>query len=740
MSHILYRWGRWAASHAWRTVGIWVVLAVAVTALASTAGHALDNTMEAPGTDSAAAAALLDRADTGTGGLTAYVVATPRAEGESFLTSPRAQRDLAAVEQQLRGLTDQLGATDPAGMLADDPQGAVAAQMVSPDGRVAIIRLQYPVIGETDKSALAALSSAVSQAGDGSDLRLEAGGDLYYTFSEAPMNLYEAGGILAALVILLLAFGSLVAAGLPVVIGLFGLLVGTSSLSLVAYGVDIPTWAPVMASMVGLGAGIDYALFLVTRHREYLALGLSVPESVGRSLATSGEAVLFAGGTVVVAILGLAFAGLPFVAAGGIGMSLVVLVMVLAALTLLPAMLGLAGQRITRRRARRTSSATRRWTRWGGHVTRHPVVYLVGGVVLLLAMAAPVTALRLGMPDEGNYPQERTERRAYDLVADGFGPGAISPFVIAVDPAGDSTAAERVAGAVAEDPGIATASVVRSTPELAVVTAEASTTPQDERTQSTLQRLRSEALPSALDQSPATAHVGGYNATMTDMSTRVQDRLPLFLVAVVLLSFLLLVVLFRSVAVPAKAAVLNLLSVGAAYGVLVMVFQWGWAQDLIGLHATVPIISFIPLFMFAILFGLSMDYEVFLLSRIREEYLRTGDSDHAVVHGIGVTARTISAGAAIMVAVFAGFIAGNDPVVKMLGLGLATAVLVDATVVRLVLVPAAMKLLGRLNWWLPAWLDRLLPQLEGHQAYGVDRMPQATEPVSGAVVEGLPAR
>jgi len=407
---------------------------------------------------------------------------------------------------------------------------------------------------------------------------------------------------------------------------------------------------------------------------------------------------------------------------------------------LLPAMLGLAGNRITRRRARRTPRATQRWTRWGAHVTRHPVAYLIGGTAILLAMAAPATAMRLGMPDEGNYPQERTERRAYDLIADGFGPGAISPLVIAVDPAGDASAAQRVAAAVAKDPGITAASVVSSAPDLGIVTAQATTTPQDEQTQRTLQRLRSDVLPAALDQSPATAHVGGYTATMTDMNRRVQDRLPIFVLAVVLLSFLLLVVVFRSVAVPAKAAVLNLLSVGAAYGVLVMVFQWGWAKDLIGLHATVPIISFIPLFMFAILFGLSMDYEVFLLSRIREEYLRTGDSDHSVVHGIGVTARTISAGAAIMIAVFAGFVAGNDPVIKMLGLGLATAILVDATIVRLVLVPAAMKLLGPHNWWLPAWLDRLLPQMEGHQVYGADRAPEdrrpAPEPTLGTVPSG----
>jgi RND superfamily putative drug exporter len=672
--------------------------------------------MASPGTDSQAATDLFSGPEPGARGLTAYVVATPRAAGDTFFASGQARDDLADLRESLTGLPHLLGTTDPAAALAAGQQNAVSTQQVSPDGRVAIIRLQYPAIEQVDKTALAALKDSLAETRPGSSLQIEAGGDLFFTFEEAPMNIYEAVGLVAALIILMVAFGSMIAAGLPLVIGLFGLLVGTGALSLVAYAVDIPVWAPVMASMVGLGAGIDYALFIVTRQREYLAAGVSVPESVGRAVATAGQSVIFAGGTVVVAILGLAFAGLPFVAAGGVGMSVVVLVMVLAAVTLLPALLALAGHRIsTRRTSRRTTGdpTTRRWTRWGTHVTRHPVAYLVGGTALLLALAAPAAALHLGMPDEGSYPQARTERRAYDLVGEGFGPGAISPMVIAIDTAGDASAPDRIVAAVAEDPGIASARALPAMPgsTVAVVTAQATSTPQDTDTQQTLERLRSSVLPEALADSPATAHVGGYSAVMTDMSNRVQERMPIFLAAVIVMSFLLLVMLFRSLVVPIKAAVLNLLSVGAAYGVLVMVFQWGWAKDLIGLEETVPIISFIPLFMFAILFGLSMDYEVFLLSRIREEYLRTGDNDRAVVHGIGVTARTISAGAAIMIAVFAGFITGSDPTMKMLGLGLSTAVLVDATVVRLVLVPATMKLLGGLNWWLPAWLDRLLPTI-----------------------------
>ena len=342
---------------------------------------------------------------------------------------------------------------------------------------------------------------------------------------------------------------------------------------------------------------------------------------------------------------------------------------------------------------------------------RHATAYAIGATVLLLALAAPVTALRLGFPDEGTMPQSRTERRAFDLIADGFGPGANGPLVIAVDVAGDPAVLPALASAIGADPGIAEVSPpqVSSDADVAVLVAEPATAPQSEVTRETIDRLRSEVLPEALAGSPARAHVGGQVAVFADLGHRVQERLPWFIAAVVLLSFLLLMLVFRSLLVPLKAAVMNLLSVGAAYGVLVMVFQWGWGGDLIGLESTVPILSFIPLFMFAILFGLSMDYEVFLLSRIREEYVRTGDNDEAVVRGLAGTARTITSAALIMVAVFGGFVLGADPLVKMMGLGLATAIALDATIVRLVLVPATMTLLGNANWWLPGWLDRLLP-------------------------------
>ncbi len=741
MSHALYRWGRWSATRPWIAVGVWLAVSAIVVAASVGFGRQLDDTMAAPGTDSQAATDLLARADTGAGGLTAYVVATPRA-GSTFFDSETARTDLEALQASVENLPRLLGVTDPAGAIADGRAEARASGEVSPDGRVALLRLQYPAIEELDRGDLAELKDALEQARASSSLQIEAGGDLYFSFEDSPTNLGEAIGLIVALVILLVAFGSLLAAGLPLAIALVGLLVGASILPIVALVLDIPVWAPVMASMVGLGVGIDYALFLLTRHREGLAAGLPVAESVGRAVGTAGQAVVFAGGTVVVAILGLVFAGLPFVAAGGVGMSIVVLVMVLAAITLLPALLGLAGHRVAghgRRFARSDSGAAsvRRWSRWGTHVTRHAAVYAVVGAAALLALAAPVFALRLGLPDQGSFPEARTERRAFDLIADGFGPGATGPLVVAVDVARDRSVLEPLVDSIAADPGVASARIVPGSAEadVAVVIAQATTSPQDAATVGTIERLRDEVLPSALSGSGASAHIGGYTATMSDLGQRVEERLPLFLTAVVLLSFLLLVVLFRSLLVPLKAAIMNLLSVGAAYGVLVMVFQWGWGADLIGLESTVPIISFIPLFMFAILFGLSMDYEVFLLSRVREEWLRTGDSDRAVVHGIGVTARTISSGAAIMVAVFGGFVLGEDPLIKMLGLGLATAVLVDATLVRLVLVPATMKLLGNANWWLPAWLDRWLPRLDVDPAgFGGPTEEAGPVPVDGALV------
>ena len=717
MSTFLYQLGRSAARHPWRVIGIWLVAAVAVVGASSAFGRDLEDSFEVPGLDSYQALELLSAAQSDTAGLTAQVVLTPR-DGQSFFDDPAAQVDLAAAQARLVGLPNVLGSSDPAGALALGPEQAAASGAISADGRIALIRLQYPVVDELSLVDLDALKEAV-EAADTETLQAETNGDLFFAFEEPDTGLGEMIGIVVAVVILLVAFGSLIAMGLPIGMALFGLALGVSSMPLVTYLIEIPSWAPQIASMVGLGVGIDYALFLVTRHREFLARGLPVDESVGRAVATAGQAVIFAGGTVVIAILGLAFAGVPFMTAAGVATSIVVLIMVVASVTLLPAFLGLSGHWINRlgihRKGHSVATETSEgWLRWGSHVSRNAWAYTIGVTTLLLALTAPVFALQLGFPDDGTLPATRTERRAYDLVAEGFGAGTNGPLVIAIDMADDPSVVAPLADAIAADPGIAAVAPpeVNAEAGVATVVAFATTAPQDDATRTTVDRLRTEVFPTILDRSPARAHVGGQTATFSDIGDRVTSRLPLFISAVIAMSFVLLMLVFRSILVPLKAALLNLLSIGAAYGVLVMVFQWGWGKELIGLESTVPIVSFIPMFMFAILFSLSMDYEVFLLSRVREEFLATGDNDRSVIHGIASTARVITSAALIMISVFLGFVLGSDPTTKMFGLGLATAIFVDATIVRMVLVPASMKLMGDANWWLPTWLDRILPTID----------------------------
>ncbi|MDQ1671037.1 MAG: putative drug exporter of the superfamily [Actinomycetota bacterium] len=702
MSKSLYRLGHLAARRPWVVIGSWLVLAVVVVGASGAFGHRLKDSMQVPGLDSQEASELMAAAGATDAGLTAQVVVTPLDDDATFFDSAAARSALATLRSDAAALPHVLKATE----------------VVSPDGRVALIRLQYPLVDELSAQDLSNLKAFGAEAEAGSPLRLEMGGDLYWAFEQPQPAVGELIGLLVAALILFVAFGSLIATALPLGTAVLGLAVGVSSMSLIANVIDIPSWAPVLGAMVGLGVGIDYALFIVTRHRDYLARGLPVAESVGSALARAGKPVVVAGGIVVVAILGLVVAGVPFMTAGGIAVSVVVLVMVAVSVTLLPALLGLAGHHINRRRRRpwRGSVDTRvspGWSTWIGHVTRHPWPYAVGVTVLLLALAAPVVALRAGIPDDGAQPEGRTERQAYDLVAQGFGPGSNGPVVVALDIAGDPAVIEPLVEAVKADPGIASVGAPRvyADADVAVVVAIPTTGPQDAATQQTVERLRADVLPSVLADSPARAHVGGQTANFADVGARVNERLPVLIAAVLTMSFVLLMLVFRSVLVPLKAVVLNLLSIGAAYGVMVMVFQWGWAAGLIGLESTVPIVSFIPMFMFAILFGLSMDYEVFLLSRVREEFVATGDNQASIVNGIASTGRVITSAALIMISVFSAFVLGPDPATKMFGLGLATAIFVDATLVRMLLVPATMTLLGDANWWAPRWLDRRLPRL-----------------------------
>lgn len=731
LSKALLRLGTGAARHPWRVIAAWLIAATLAVLAAGTVGGRTADSMTAPGLDSQRAAQLIERAGTGQEGMTAQVVVTPLDGGATFFDHGSARTALTRLQAEVQRLPHVLGTSDPAGALGAGGDTTARDGLVSADGRIAVVRVQYPDQSRLSAEDLDALVGLGDRLRTELPLRIEMGGSLFYAFSDPNGGASELIGLLAAAAILFLAFGSLVAAALPIGMAVFGLTVGVATMTVLAGVTDVPTFAPVLGSMVGLGVGIDYALFVLTRHREYLARGLDPREAAGRAVATAGRPVVFAGGTVVVSILGLAVANVPFMTVGGFAVSIVVLIMVVASVTLLPAFLGAAGPRLARPgrigralRTRRLGRLARRqgpaagaaraagWRRWIGHVSRHPVPYAVGAAGLLLTATLPVFGLRVGLPDDGSLPHSRTERRAYDLVAEGFGPGTNGPLVIAADPTGDPGVLDRLVGAVAADPGIASVApthVDRAT-GIATLVVFPTTSPQDKATTDTIARLRTDVLPTAIGPGPARAHVGGAAASLSDVGQRTSQRMPLLVATVLAMSFLLLMLVFRSVLVPLKAVLLNLLSIGAAYGIMVAVFQWGWGGALIGLEATVPIVSFIPMFLFAILFGLSMDYEVFLLSRVREEYQRTGDNGTAIVEGVSGTARVITSAALIMVAVFLSFAVANDPSTKMFGLGLATAIFIDATVVRMVLVPATMTLLGRTNWWLPKWLDRMLPR------------------------------
>ena len=738
MSQSLYRLGQLAARRPWVVIGSWLVLAVVVVGASSTFGQRLKDSMQVPGLDSQQASELMAAAGASDAGLTAQVAVTPLDDDATFFDSAEARSALAQLQVGAAALPHVLRTTDPAGALAAGPEVAVQRGVVSADGRVALLRLQYPLVDELSPEDLSNLKAFGADAAAGSPLRIEMGGDLYWAFEQPQPGLGELIGLLVAAIILFIAFGSVIATALPLGTAVLGLTIGVSSMPLIANLIDIPSWAPVLGAMVGLGVGIDYALFIVSRHRNYLARGVPVEESVGSALATAGKPVVVAGGIVVVAILGLAVAGVPFMTAGGIAVSVVVLVMVGGSVTLLPALLGLVGHRINRRthrpgRGSVDAPVSPGWSRWIRHVTRNPWPYAAGVTVLLLALAAPVVALRAGIPDDGSLPTSRTERQAYDLVTQGFGPGSNGPVVVAVDMAGDPTVIGPLVEALRADPGIASAAVPDMHAGVAVIVAIPTTGPQDAATHATVERLRADVLPGVLAGSPARAYVGGQTANFADVGARVNERLPVLIAAVLAMSFVLLMLVFRSVLVPLKAVVLNLLSIGAAYGVMVMVFQWGWAAGLIGLESTVPIVSFIPMFMFAILFGLSMDYEVFLLSRVREEYVATRDNQTSIVNGIASTGRVITSAALIMIAVFLAFVLGPDAATKMFGLGLATAIFVDATLVRMVLVPATMTLLGDANWWLPRTLTRRLPSLRhGGEDLPSDQLRQRPSPVEAA--------
>jgi putative drug exporter of the RND superfamily len=556
----------------------------------------------------------------------------------------------------------------------------------------------------------------LARASDGNGLRIELGGFLIGNAEEGEVS-SEMVGLMVAAVVLLLTFGSLIAAGMPLATALFGLGISSALGGILAAVIDVPDWAPAVAAMIGIGVGIDYALLIVTRFRAGLERGLDPREATAEAVATAGRSVLVAGSTVVISMMGLFLMGLTYLHGVAISAIVAVLVVMAASVTLLPALLGFARQRVNRLRlpgvARgRSGEGSARAIRWSRLIQRRPWAAAIAGTAVLLALAAPVTGLRLAFPDAGNDRAETTTRQAYDLTAKGFGAGSAGPLVLvaSLGQDGDRAALAGLAGQIGREDGVARVErpLVNPAGDTGVLTVVPTSAPQDEETAQLLERLRYDVVP----QSGLDANIGGTTASLTDQSAVTYERLPLFIGGVVGLSFLLLVAAFRAPLVAVKAGLLNVLSIGAAYGIVAVVADGGVIGGLVGIDTATPVPPFIPVMMFAILFGLSMDYEVFLLSRIREEYLATGSTSTAVVEGLARTARVITAAAAIMVAVFAAFVLSGEVFTKLIGIGLAAAVLIDATVVRMVLVPAVMQLLGERNWWLPQWLERRMPRLE----------------------------
>jgi RND superfamily putative drug exporter len=727
VARFLDRLGRNAARHHWWFVGAWLLAAVGAVFLAVSLGGHTNDDFTIPNTQSQQALDLLEAEFPAQSGATATVV----------FDAPQGLDD-PAVASAIEASTSALAKLPHVSSVG----GLIPARQDPYKGKIGIVTVQYDTAAaNVGLDAYHQLQQATAPA-KAAGVTLAYGGAVVDYANRPPEGNADLIGLLAAVIILLFAFGSVVAMGLPILTALFGLGVGVALITVVASITTIGTLAPTLGTMIGLGVGIDYSLFIVTRYRENLANGMAVEDAVGHSVATAGQAVLFAGGTVVIAICGLAISGIPYVAKLGYMAGMVVLVMMAAAVTLLPAVIGAVGRRIDRwkvpslvrhRGPGDSEPAQSIWARWATTVARHAWLFAVLGIAILLVLAWPVLSMRLGESDDGNLPASTTQRQAYDLIAAGFGPGTNGPLllVVSVPPTGDQAAVlADISAAVAKTPNVATVlpptmgPTTASGQQIAVVTVFPATSPESAQTEALVKQLRSDVLPAAVGTTGAVAYVGGLTAAYIDIGDRISDRLPYFIGAVVLLSFLLLMLVFHSILVPLTAAVMNLLSVGAAYGVTVAVFQWGWAKGLIGLDSTVPIVPFIPMMMFAVLFGLSMDYQVFLLTRIREEYDLSGDTRVGVVRGLARTARVITSAALIMIFVFGAFVLNPIAEVKMFGLGLAFAVFIDATVVRMMLVPSLMEILGDANWWFPKWLG-WLPRLDIDSAA---TPPPATEP------------
>ncbi|HMJ37015.1 MAG TPA: MMPL family transporter [Baekduia sp.] len=700
---------RWCFRHRWIVLISWIVALVGLSAIHAGAGSNYRDEFKLSGTDSFDALHLLQRS-------------APKASGDQETIVVKAKDGTVtdpAVKQRVESMLGQVGKLPHVASVAS-PYAKGGATQISKDGKIAFatVTLDDDVVTVPIDATKKLVSTAQKSADD--QLQVELGGQ---AIEQARQQ--GGGGLLIgiafALIVLFIVFGSFLAALLPMIGAIVSLGVGVAVIGLLSHAITMASFSQELSLLIGLGVGVDYALFIVTRYRQEVLRGVQPEDAAVNALDTSGRAVLFAGITVCIALLGMFALGVSFLYGVATAASIVVAFTVLSALTLLPALLSFFGRRVLTGRQRRaveageltTTDESPSWARWAGVLQRRPAVMAAAATIVMLLLAAPFLSMRLGSSDAGSDPTASTTRKAYDLLAQGFGPGFNGPLqLVAQTPAAEQKAAfKRVVDAVAKSPGVvATTPPVTVGKDISLAQVYPKDSPQDKATNDLVQKLRKDVVPAA-GKGQVHVLVGGSTAIGIDFSKVLSDKLPLFIGIVVLLSFLLLMAVFRSLVIPLMAAIMNLLSVAAAFGVVVAMFQWGWGAELIGVDRTGPIEAFLPVMVFAILFGLSMDYEVFLVSRIYEEWHKRRDNREAIVHGLAATGRTITAAAAIMVLVFGAFVLGGERVIKLFGIGLASAVLLDALIVRSVLVPGLMLMVGKWNWWLPGWLDRILPRL-----------------------------
>jgi RND superfamily putative drug exporter len=681
----------------------WVVATILIIGLGGAFKGDYNANYDTPGSESKAASDITKEHFGGYSGQEIYVVWKDPSGATSSAATQRINAFFAQAEK-----VDHIAAHTTIRVSRDGKTGASSLPMTAPG---------WDFTKDQGKQLIKA-----AEANDGNGVEIKLGGDPIYAAQSQSSP--EGIGFLGAAIVLLIAFGSVVAAGLPLIIALLGLGITSGGLIvLLANVIDVPDWTTAVSGLIGIGVGIDYSLLVLTRFRSAMAEGKDRHDAVVEAVTTAGRSVIIAGSTVVIAVLGLFLTGLDYMFGVAISASLAVLVVMLASISLLPALLSYLGPKVDRwrlpligRGRKDPTGESSAAARWAHAVQRRPWIAAIGATAVLLALAAPALGMRLGFPDAGNDPPDTMTRQAYDLNTQGFGPGTNGPIVIAAElphPAAKAKI-EQFANGLRRESGVAFVPppTFSSDGQAAVVTAIPTTSPQDKKTEDLVNRLRDRVVPTQLRGSNIDAQIGGVTAALEDQSEYMKDRIPLFVLAVVGLSFMLLLIAFHSPLISLKAGIMNLLSVSAAYGVMTLAAKGGGFSSLIGIDHEVPVAPFMPVMMFAILFGLSMDYEVFLISRIREEYLKHGDTRRAIADGLAKTARVITAAAAIMVVVFLAFLAAPDVFLKLFGIGLASAVFLDATIVRMVLVPAVMQLLGERNWWIPDWLERILPRLD----------------------------